>query len=717
MSTNPTQIFDTPRLRNLVLLGHSGSGKTTLAETMAFEAGNIKRRGSVEEGSSLSDYHDIEKEKRKSVFSSVLHFDWRGHKINLIDTPGTADFIGEVIAPLRIARNNIFVLNAEHGVEVGTELLWSYARQDETTSMIVVNKLDHPNADFEKTVASAKERFGRSVVVMQFPFSEGSEFNAIIDVMKMTMYEFPEEGGKPEKLPIPDSMKARADVLHNELVEAIAENDEMLMDLYFEKGTLEEEELIDGFRKSMRAGSIHPLFCVSAARNMGTGRVMGFIDAAIESPQDGVPSTLEDGSKQVTSSEQPPSMFIFKQTQEPHVGDLAYFKVTGGVLKPGMDLYNERTNSTLRLSTLFVPQCGKRSEIAELRAGDIGVAVKLKDCVTSDTLSQRDAPIRFREVKYPNPTIDLAVKTSGDSGNEEKLGSALHQISKEDPALLVDHNAELGQLIISGQGEEHLRRVEYQLKNRYDIEIQFEEPRIPYRETITQSVNAHYRHKKQSGGAGQFAEVYLKIEPYEDGMPDPTEFSVRNREEHELEWGGKLVFINGIVGGVIDNRFMPAILKGVMEKMQRGPLSGCRARDVRVSVYDGSMHAVDSNEAAFKTAAMMAFRQGFLDAGPQLLEPVYEVQVFVPEPFMGDIMTDLSGRRGQITGMDSEGSLQRVTARVPLSELSRYTTHLKSMTQGRATHSRSFADYMPVPREKQQEIMKEQAELENATAE
>ncbi|MFW6347280.1 MAG: EF-Tu/IF-2/RF-3 family GTPase, partial [Cyclonatronaceae bacterium] len=469
-------------------------------------------------------------------------------------------------------------------------------------------------------------------------------------------------------------------------------------------------------RMSMRAGSIHPLFCVSAERNMGTGRVMGFIDAAIESPQEGIPSTLEDGGKHTISPEKRPSMFIFKQTQEPHVGDLSYFKVTGGVLKPGMDLYNERTNSTLRLGALFVPQCEKRHEIAALRAGDIGVTVKLKDCITSDTLSERDAPVRFRPTSYPNPTINLAVRASGGAGNEEKLGSALHQISKEDPALLVDHNAELGQLIISGQGEEHLKRVQYQLENRYEIDIEFEDPRIPYRETITKSVNAHYRHKKQSGGAGQFAEVYLKIEPYEEGMPDPAEFSVRSREEHELEWGGKLVFINGIVGGVIDNRFMPAILKGIMEKMERGPLSGCRVQDVRVSVYDGAMHAVDSNEAAFKTAAMMAFRQGFLEAAPRLLEPVYEVRVFVPEPFMGDIMTDLSGRRGQITGMDSEGSLQRVTARVPLSELQRYTTHLKSMTQGRATHSRHFVDYMPVPADKQQQIMKAQAELENDTA-
>ncbi len=705
-------VYDTSRIRNVVLLGHSGSGKTTLAETMAFESDTIKRRGSTEAGNTLSDYHPMEKEKKKSVFTTVLNLDWRGHKINLIDTPGTADFIGEVVAPLRISRNNIFVLDAEHGVEVGTEMLWNYARDFNTTSMIVVNKLDHPNSNFEKTVESARERFGKSVVVMQFPYSEGDGFNAIIDVMKMTMYEFPESGGKPDKLPIPDSMKATADLLHNELVEAIAENDEMLMDLFFEKGTLDEDELIDGFRKSMRNNSIHPLFCVSAERNMGTGRVMGFIDAAIESPEDGIPSTLSDGSEHVISTDQPPSMFIFKHTNEDHVGDMVYFKVTGGVLKPGMDLYNERTNNTVRLGTLAVPQCGRRVEVPELRAGDIGVAVKLKDCTTNDTLCEKSSPVEFRKVTYPEPTMSLALKS--ENGNEEKLGTALNQFAKEDPALVIDHNAELRQLIVSGQGEEHLNKISHLLENRYKIKVSFEDTRIPYRETISKAVKSQYRHKKQSGGAGQFADVHLLIEPWSEGMADPDGITVRGREEHDLPWGGKLVFLNCIVGGVIDNRFQPAILKGVMEKMENGPLSGCRARDVRVSVYDGSMHAVDSNEAAFKTAAMMAFKKGFLEAAPRLMEPIYEVQVFVPAEFMGDIMTDLSGRRGQIVGMDSEGSLQKVTARVPLSELNRYTTHLKSMTQGRASHSRKFQDYAQVPREVQDRIVQATLELEEA---
>ncbi|MCC5932813.1 MAG: elongation factor G [Candidatus Cyclonatronum sp.] len=703
-------VYKTDKLRNVVLLGHSGSGKTTLAETMAFEAGSITRRGSVSAGSTMSDYHPMEKEKEKSVFTTVLNLDWRGHKINLIDTPGTADFIGEVVAPLRIARNNIFVINAEHGVEVGTDLLWKYARDFGTTSMIVINKLDHPNAAFEKAVDSCKERFGRSVVTIQFPYEEGQGFNAIIDVMKMTMYEFPEDGGKPEKLPIPESMKARADLLHNELVEAIAENDEMLMDLYFEKGTLDEEELIDGFRKSMRAGTIHPVFCVSAERNMGTGRVMGFIDAAIESPQDGVPSTLEDGSEFVISPDKPASAFIFKHTNEEHVGDLVYFKVTSGILKPGIDLYNERTNNTLRIGSLFVPQCGKRIEVPELYAGDIGVAVKLKDCTTNDTICDKAHPVSFRKVTYPEPTISLAVLA--DSGSEEKVGMALNQLQREDPALRVDHNAELRQLILSGQGEEHLNKVKHVLENQYKLHIEFGDTRIPYRETISKGVKTHYRHKKQSGGAGQFADVHLYIEPWTEGMADPPELNVRGRDEHQLEWGGKLVFYNCIVGGVIDNRFMPAILKGVMDKMENGPLSGCRARDIRVSVFDGAMHSVDSNEAAFKTAGMMAFKKGFLEAGPKLLEPVYEVDVLVPAEFMGEIMTDLSGRRGQIVGMDSEGSLQKVTARVPLAELGRYTTQLKSMTQGRATHTRRFVDYAQVPRDIQDRVMKENAEKE-----
>lgn len=705
------QVYETSRIRNVVLLGHSGSGKTTLAETMAFESGMIKRRGSIENGTTISDYHPIEKQKQKSEFTSFLNLDWRGHKINLIDTPGTADFIGEVIAPLKVSRNNIIVLDAEHGVEVGTDLLWNYAREYETTSIIVVNKLDHPNSNYEKCLEQAKERFGRAVVPVQFPYSEGEEFNAIVDVLKMTMYEFPEAGGKPDKLPIPDSVKARAELMHNELVEAIAENDESLMDIFFEKGTLDEEEMIDGLRMGMMNNLIYPMFCVSAERNMGTGRVMGFIDNAIPSPEEGTPSRLIDGNTYPITEENPPSLLIFNHAYEDHVGDMMFFKVIGGSVKPGDDLYNNRTNSTIRLSSLFVSQGNKRVEVNEIKAGDIGVAVKLKDCTMNDTLRDKSLDIEFRKVTYPEPTMRTAVK-SKNSGDEEKVGAALNQLAKEDATLLVDHNAELKQLIISGQGEEHLNRVKYTLENRFKLNIEFYEPRIPYRETITRAVKTQYKHKKQSGGAGQYAEVYFLIEPYMEGMRPPADLNVRNTEEIDLEWGGKLVFNNCIVGGVIDTRFMPAILKGIMDKMENGPLSGCRARDIRVSVYDGSMHSVDSNEAAFKTAALMAFKDGFLKASPQLLEPVYDIEVHVPADYMGDVMSDLSTRRGQIMGMDSEGSLQKISAKVPLSELNRYTTQLKSMTQGRATHKRAFSDYAPVPKDIQDRVMKETMEEE-----
>lgn len=708
------QVYETSRIRNLVLLGHSGSGKTTLAETMAFESGVIKRRGTIENGTTVADYHPLEKEKGKSVFASLLNLDWRGHKINLIDTPGTADFIGEVIAPLKVSRNNIIVLDAEHGVEVGTDLLWNYAREHDTTSIIVVNKLDHPNANFDKTLEQAKERFGRGVVAMQFPFNTGNEFNAIVDVLKMTMYEFPEGGGKPDKLPIPDSVKAKADLLHNELVEAIAENDESLMDIFFEKGTLDEEEMIDGLRMAMMNNQIYPLFCVSAERNMGTGRVMGFIDAAIPSPDVSRPPKLADGTPYPISESNPASALIFRHINEEHVGDLMFFKVCGGSMKPGDDLYNSRMNSTVRLSSLFVTMGNKRTEVSELKAGDLGVAVKLKDCTTNDTIRSKSIDIEFKKVTYPEPTMRTAVR-SKNTGDEEKVGAALHQLEKEDPTLLVDHNAELKQLIISGQGEEHLSRVKYLLETRFKVEVEFYEPRIPYRETITKSVRTHYRHKKQTGGAGQFADVHLLIEPFVEGMENPPDLNVRSTEEIELAWGGKLVFQNCIVGGVIDTRFLPAILKGVMDKMENGPLSGCRARDIRVSVFDGAMHSVDSNEAAFKTAALMAFKQGFLNAAPQLLEPIYEIEVFVPAEYMGDVMSDLSTRRGQIMGMDSEGSLQKITAKVPLGELSRYTTQLKSMTQGRATHKRAFSHYASVPRDIQERVMKETMELEEAS--
>jgi len=707
------KVYNPTRIRNVVLLGHSGSGKTTLAETMLFEAGAINRRGSVEEKNTVSDYYALEQEKGKSIHSSFLNLDWRGHKINLIDTPGTSDYIGEVAGPLRIADTAIFVLNAEQGVETATDSLWKNVQKYNVPSMFVVNKPDTDQSDFWKTVEEAKEHFGRQVTVVQFPFSEGQDFHAIIDVLRMTMYEFPKEGGKPDKLPIPDSQKARAQKLHQELVETIAENDETLMDIYFEQGELDEEQMQKGLHISLVNGQVFPLFVNCASKNMGTGRVMGFLDDVAPNPMQGNSPKTEDGEVFELDPDGKPVMFLFKTHSESHVGDLIYFKTYGGVIRPGMDLVNSSNSSSVRLGSLFLTEGQRRLEINEIQTGDIGAVVKLKDGEVNDTLHEKGHDIKLQGIEFPPTTIRTAVKLRKE-GEEDKLGHALHQIHREDPSVLIEHSQELRQVIIHGQGEEHLAVIEDQLRNRFKLDVEFVTPKIPYRETITKGVRAHYKHRKQSGGAGQFAEVELLIEPFNEGMSTPGDLKVRDVQEHELDWGGKLVFQNCIVGGVIDNRFMPAILKGVMEKMENGPMSGCRARDIRVSVFDGSMHSVDSNEAAFKTAGLMAFRDGFMRANPQLMEPMYEIEVTVPSDFMGDVMSDLSTRRGQIQGMDGEGFIQKIKAHVPLEELDHYSTKLKSMTQGSATYTREFSHYAQVPRDVQDRVIKDNLQLEEA---
>lgn len=706
-------VYPPERIRNVVLLGHAGSGKTTLAETMLFESGTIRRRGSVEDQSTVSDYHEIEKEKGKSVFSSFLSLDWRGSKINLIDTPGTADYAGEVVGALRVADTAIFTLNAEYGVEVGTESLWRYARDYRIPSLFIVNKPDSGQSDFQKTVDMARERFGRGVVVLQYPYSEGEDFHAIIDVLKMTMYEFPEEGGKPDKLPIPDSQKAQADLLHNELVESVAENDETLLDLYLEQGELTESQMREGMQKALLNGELFPLFCCCAERNMGTGRVMGYLGNVAPNPLEANPPRTAAGEELTLDAEGDPILFMFKNSAESHVGDLLYFKVYGGSASSGTDLVNHRTGNGVRLSTLYLTNGERRNETASLKTGDIGAAVKLKDTGVNDTLHPKGSPVEIAPIRFPEPNIRTAIKLQSE-GDEDKLGQALHQLQREDPSMQVEHSQELNQVIIHGQGEEHLAVIRYELERRFGLEFEFVKPRIPYRESITKPVRTHYRHKKQTGGAGQYAEVNLLMEPLTDNMPEHSDLKVRDVQEIELDWGGKLVFRNCIVGGVIDNRFMPAILKGIMEKMKSGPMSNCRVRDLRVSVYDGSMHSVDSNEAAFKTAALMAFKDGFMQAAPRLLEPIYSVEITVPADYMGDVMSDLSTRRGQVLGMDAESSIQKIRAQVPLEELDHYATRLKSLTQGSASYTRTFSHYAEVPREKQERIVEETMALDEA---
>ncbi len=706
-------VYSPSNIRNVVLLGHAGSGKTTLSETMLFESGSKKRRGSIEQNSTSSDYHDIEHEKEKSVFGTLLNLDWRGSKINLVDTPGTADYIGEVVGALRVADTAIFTLNAEYGVEVGTELHWKYTQKYNIPSLFIVNKPDNEYSKFQRTVDMAKERFGRGVVVVQYPYSEGEDFHAIIDVLKMTMYEFPEDGGKPDKLPIPDSHKAQADLLHNELVEAVAENDETLLDLYLEQGELTESQMREGLQQSLLNRDIFPLFCCCAKRNMGTGRVMGFLGNVAPNPLEANPPKTVEGEEIELDPEGYPLMFICKNSPESHVGDMLYFKMYGGEAKAGLDLVNQTTGNGVRLSGLYWINGQKRLEAIKVPTGDIGAAVKLKNTGVNDTLHAKGKEVEIEPIHFPEPIIRTAIKLEHE-GEEDKLGNALHQLQREDPSLQVEHSQELKQVIIHGQGEEHLAVIEHALRNRFNLEFDFVQPRIPYRETITKAVRTEYKHKKQSGGAGQFGEVSLLLEPITDNMPEHSDLKVRDEKVIELDWGGKLIFRNCIVGGVIDNRFMPAILKGIMEKMENGPLSDCRVRDIRVSVYDGSMHSVDSNDAAFRTAALMAFRKGFLDASPKLLEPVYTIEVDVPADYMGDVMSDISTRRGQILGMDSEGSIQKIKAQVPLEELDHYATRLKSITQGSARYAREFSHYAQVPHDIQQRVMEQNMELEEA---
>jgi elongation factor G len=702
--------YPTERIRNVVLLGHSGSGKTTLSETMLYEANTLHRRGSVSDRTTASDYHEIEHEKGKSVFSSFLNLDWRGNKINLIDTPGTSDYIGEVVGALRVADTALVVLNAENGVEVQTEELWKYTEKYRIPSLLIVNKPDAEQSDFQQAVDMAKERFGRGVVVVQYPYSEGDDFHAIIDVLKMTMYEFPKRGGKPDKLPIPETHKSQAELLHNELVESVAENDELLLDLYLEQGELTESQMRDGLQEALLKRELFPLFCNCAERNMGTGRVMGFLGNVAPNPLEANPPKDTDGQEQELDKTGNPLMFMFKDSAESHVGDLLYFKVYRGTMEQGMDLTNSRTGKPVRLSGLYSTNGEKRTGVEEVHTGDISAAVKLKDTGVNDTLYQGKR-IALEPIHFPPPVIRTAVELNNE-GNEDRLSRALHQLQREDLSMQVEHSAELMQTIIHGQGEEHLAVIKYALENRFNLDIKYTTPRIPYRETITKQVRTHYRHKKQSGGAGQFAEVDVLMEPLKKKMPEHSDLKVRDEEEIDLDWGGTLVFRNCIVGGVIDNRFMPAILKGIMEKMKTGPMSNCRVRDLRISVYDGAMHSVDSNDAAFKTAALMAFKQGFMKASPKLMEPVFEIVVSVPAQYMGDVISDISTRRGQIQKTSADGSIQKIKALVPLEELDHYATQLKSITQGSASYTRAFSYYAAVPRDKQQQIIKETTQLE-----
>ncbi len=707
------KVFDAKHIKNVVLLGSHGCGKTTLAETMLFEAGLINRRGHVEDKNTVSDHHDLEHERGSSVYSTVLHTEWRNYKINIIDTPGLDDLVGETMPALRVADTCVLLMNAHHGVEVGTDLVWDHMQRYERPVLIGVNQLDHPNADFDQTVMQARQHYGSAVTVMQYPVEQGEDFHRIIDLLKMTMYVFKDAGGKPEKQPIPDSEKERAEALHKELVEKAAENDETLMEHYFDKGELDEDEMRLGLKQGMMKRTCFPVFCLSALRNMGSGRLMGFIDNVAPSALEMPAEPLVDGGTLPCAAEGPTVLFTFKTVIEPRAGHVTLFKVMSGEVKEGMDLVNDNTGTSERVNQLFIVDGKDRKPVEKLVAGDIGGTMKLKDTATAHTLHTPGKAIKLLPIAFPQPRLRLVIKAA-DTKLEEKLHAALLEIQKEDPTIVLTYNRETAQQLVGAQGELHLNLLKWKLSHHYKVEAEFSSPRVPYRETIRKGATASYRHKKQTGGSGQFGEVHLSIDPWYEGIPEPTGVSVRGKEEHDLPTGGKLVFYNCIVGGVIDNKFLPSILKGVMEKMERGPLTGSPARDIRVVVFDGKMHAVDSNDISFKIAGLQAFREAFNNADPQLMEPIQELEVRVPTDLMGDVMTDLQGRRSIVMGVDSSGRYQIIKTLTPLAELDRYSTTLRSLTQGRGTYSEKFHAYQQVPTELQHKLVSSHKEEEVA---
>lgn len=707
------RVYQTNEIKNIALVGSAGSGKTTLAESLLFEAGIIKRRGTVEAKNTVSDYFPVEQEYGYSVFPTVFHTEWNNKKLNIIDCPGSDDFVGGTITALNVTDEAVILINGQYGPEVGTQNHFRYTEKLKKPVIFLINQLDSDKCDFDAIIASMQEIYGPKCVQIQYPISTGPGFNSLIDVLLMKKYSWKPEGGAPVIEDIPAEEMDKAMELHKALVEAAAENDEGLMEKFFEEETLTEDELREGIRKGLVTRSIFPVFCVCAGKDMGVRRLMEFLGNVVPFVSE-MPKLHNTRGEEVTpDSNGPESLYFFKTGMEPHIGEVSYFKVMSGSVKPGDDLSNADRGSKERIGQIYACAGANRIPVDQLCAGDIGCTVKLKDVKTGNTLNGKDTEQHFDFIKYPNSKYSRSIKAVN-SAETEKLMAAMLKMRQEDPTWVVEQSKELRQTIVHGQGEFHLRTLKWRLENNEKIQVQFGEPKIPYRETITKMARAEYRHKKQSGGAGQFGEVHLIVEPYAEGMPDPTTYkfngqefkmNIKGREEVNLEWGGKLVFINSVVGGAIDARFMPAILKGIMERMESGPLTGSYARDVRVIVYDGKMHPVDSNELSFMLAARHAFSEAFKNAGPKILEPIYDLEVYVPSDFMGDVMSDLQGRRALIMGMDSEAGYQKLQAKIPLKELSNYSIALSSLTGGRASFTTKFASYELVPNDIQQQLI------------
>ena len=708
------KVYQTNEIKNIALLGSSGSGKTTLVEAMLFESGVIKRRGSVAAKNTVSDYFPVEQEYGYSVFSTVLHVEWNNKKLNIIDCPGSDDFVGSTVTALNVTDTAIILLNGQYGVEVGTQNHFRYTEKLNKPVIFLVNQLDNEKCDYDNILEQLKEAYGSKVVPIQYPIATGPGFNALIDVLLMKKYSWKPEGGAPTIEDIPAEEMDKAMEMHKALVEAAAENDENLMEKFFEQDSLSEDEMREGIRKGLIARGMFPVFCVCGGKDMGVRRLMEFLGNVVPFVSEMPKVQNTEGKEVAPDSNGPESLYFFKTSVEPHIGEVSYFKVMSGKVHEGDDLLNADRGSKERIAQIYVVAGGNRVKVEELQAGDIGAAVKLKDVKTGNTLNGKDCDYKFNFIKYPNSKYTRAIKPVNEA-DVEKMMSILNRMREEDPTWVIEQSKELKQTLVHGQGEFHLRTLKWRLENNEKLQVKYEEPKIPYRETITKAARADYRHKKQSGGAGQFGEVHLIVEPYKEGMPVPETYkfngqefkiTVRGTEEIPLEWGGKLVFVNSIVGGSIDARFLPAIMKGIMSRMEQGPLTGSYARDVRVIVYDGKMHPVDSNEISFMLAGRNAFSTAFKEAGPKILEPVYDVEVSVPADYLGDVMSDLQGRRAIIMGMNSEKGYEKLLAKVPLKEMSSYSTSLSSITGGRASFTMKFSSYELVPSDVQDKLLK-----------
>ena len=709
------KVYQTNEIKNIALLGSSGSGKTTLVEAMLFESGVIKRRGSIAAKNTVSDYFPVEQEYGYSVFSTVLHVEWNNKKLNIIDCPGSDDFVGSTVTALNVTDTAIILLNGQYGVEVGTQNHFRYTEKLNKPVIFLVNQLDNEKCDYDNILEQLKEAYGSKIVPIQYPIATGPGFNALIDVLLMKKYSWKPEGGAPTIEDIPAEEMDKAMEMHKALVEAAAENDENLMEKFFEQDSLTEDEMREGIRKGLIARGMFPVFCVCGGKDMGVRRLMEFLGNVVPFVSEMPKVQNTEGKEVAPDVNGPESLYFFKTSVEPHIGEVSYFKVMSGKVHEGDDLLNADRGSKERVAQIYVVAGGNRVKVEELQAGDIGAAVKLKDVKTGNTLNGKDCDYKFNFIKYPNFKYTRAIKPVNEA-DVEKMMSILNRMREEDPTWVIEQSKELKQTLVHGQGEFHLRTLKWRLENNEKLQVKYEEPKIPYRETITKAARADYRHKKQSGGAGQFGEVHLIVEPYKEGMPIPETYkfngqefkiTVRGTEEIPLEWGGKLVFVNSIVGGSIDARFLPAILKGIMSRMEQGPLTGSYARDVRVIVYDGKMHPVDSNEISFMLAGRNAFSEAFKNAGPKILEPIYDVEVFVPSDRMGDVMGDLQGRRAMIMGMSSEKGFEKLVAKVPLKEMSSYSTALSSLTGGRASFIMKFSSYELVPTDVQDKLMKD----------